>query len=218
MFLFSGKGSQHGFGDEDDAAFANAEALFIQLGINADLHAIRDAAVAVDDAAAQYAVFANAHLWQDDGVFDVAAFGDLDAIKDDGVTDFRIGNHAAAADQRVVDGAGVVVLVEEFGRCGLFRHGTDRPAFVEHVELRVFADEVDVRAPVAVDGTHVAPVDGALGVAALAGFLEGVGIEHTFAHGGRNDVVTEVVRGVGAGRFAFEDFVEVVGIEDVDAH
>ena len=140
LFLFSGKGSQHGFGDEDDAAFANAEALFVQLGINADLHAIRDAAVAVDDAAAQDAVFANAYLWQDDGVFDVAAFGDLDAVKEDGVTDFRIGNHAATADQRVVDGAGMVVLVEEFGRCGLFRHGTNRPAFVEHVELRVFAD------------------------------------------------------------------------------
>ena len=99
LFLFGGKGGQHGFGDEDDAAFADAEALFVQLGINANLHAIRDTAVAVDDAATQDAVFANAHLWQDDGVFDVAAFGDLDAVKDDGVTDFRIGNHAAAADQ-----------------------------------------------------------------------------------------------------------------------
>ena len=218
LFLFSGKGSQHGFGDEDDAAFANAEALFVQLGIDADLHAIRDTAVAVDDAATQDAVLANAYLRQNDGVFDVAAFGDLDAVKEDGVTDFRIGNHAAAANQRVINGADMVVLVEEFGRCGLFRHGTDRPAFVEYVELRVFADKVDVRAPVAVDGTHVAPVDGALGVAALAGFFEGVGVEHAFAHGSRDDVVTEVVRGVGAGRFAFEDFVEVVGVEDVDAH
>ena len=82
----------------------------------------------------------------------------------------------------------------------------------------MFADEVNVGAPVAVEGAYVAPVDGALGVAALAGFFEGVRIDDAFAHACRDDVVAEVVRGVGAGCFAFQDFVEVVGVEDVDAH
>ena len=50
----------------------------------------------------------------------MGAFGDLDAVKDDGVADFGVGDDAAAADERVVDGARVAVLVEEFGRRGLF--------------------------------------------------------------------------------------------------
>ena len=192
--------------------------MFVQFAINADLHAIRDGAVAVDDAAAQDAVFADAYLRQDDGVFDVRAFFDVDAVEDDGVADFRVGDDAAAADERVVDGARMAVFVEEFGRRGLFGHGANRPAFVEHVQLRVFADEVDVGAPVAVDGAHVAPVDGALGVATFAGFFEGVRIDDAFAHACRDDVVAEVVRGFGAGGFALQYFVEVFGVKDVDAH
>ena len=49
---FVGQCFEHGFGDEDDAALADAEALFVQFAINADLQAIRDGLVAVGDAAA----------------------------------------------------------------------------------------------------------------------------------------------------------------------
>ena len=61
LFLFGGKGGQHGFGNKDDAAFADAETLFVQLGINADLHAIRNGAIAVNDAAAGNAVLKQAY-------------------------------------------------------------------------------------------------------------------------------------------------------------
>ena len=86
--------------------------------------------------------------------------------------------------------------------------GVDAPAVVVEIQHRLLAQQVHVGLPQALDGAHVPPVP-----------FEGVG-HHDFAvvqHGG-DDVLAEVVAGIGIGVVLLHVVPQLLPVEDVDAH
>ena len=131
----------------------------------------------------------------------------------------RARDDAAPGHQRLDrHAAPVFLVVDELGRRELRLVGPDGPARVVQVEQRHGGGEVDVGVPVGVDGAHVAPVRLVAGVGGHAAQRERMRHRAAVGHGARNDVLAEVVARAGVGHVALELFVQVLGVEDVDAH
>ena len=115
-------------------------------------------------------------------------------------------------------GAAPAFVVEhELGRRQLLLIGPDRPDLVVEVELRGDVDEVHVRLPVGVYRADIAPV-GAVVVHPDAAVEEAVRIHTVARHQMGDDVLAEVVAGLGLVGVARKLLVQEPGVEHVDAH
>jgi len=102
--------------------------------IDPDLHAFRNAALLVDDAALEDGMAADVGAGQDDRILDRRPAVYIDAGEEQRALHRRAGNDAAASDQRIDGGVAPAVVIEhELGRRQLLLIGPDRPVTVIHI-------------------------------------------------------------------------------------
>ena len=184
-------------------------------GVVADDGAVGDVAVAVDDGVADVAVTADVDVGEDDAGVDVGVAVDADIVREDRVSDDRTGDDAAGGDDGVDAHAGTSGFAEdELGGRVLVGAAAHGPGLVVEVEGGGDGGDVHVGFVVGLEGTDVAPVEGAL----LVFVDEVVGVDFVAAKELGEDVVAEVVFGVGVFGVADELGKEDVGVEEVDAH
>src|SRR6266436_3379049 len=123
--------------DHDDAGFGDVEAPAVGFEVVANLGALGEAYMAVDDGAANTRVTANIHVIVDDGLRDFRVAVDADIVADHG----RL--HAAAGDHRAAGNDGIeshphALRVGKDELCGriLMLPGAQRPGAVIQVEDR----------------------------------------------------------------------------------
>ena len=84
--------------------------------------------------------------------------------------------------------------------------------------MRIGGGEVDVGVPIRVDGADIPPVGRFAVACADRALFEPVGERAPFAHGARDDVLTEIVARLRVYGITREFAQQVVRVEDVDAH
>src|SRR5260370_14372558 len=201
--------------DDNNAGIGDVEAAAIGFEVVANLGALGEADVAVNDGTANARVAADVHVIVDDGLGDFGIAGDADIVADHGCLHTAAGNYRAAGDDGI-EGRAHALRVSEDELCGriLVLPGAQRPGAVVQVEDRGDADQIHVGFVVGVDGAHVPPVQRILAV-----FIdEFVSDDAVFPNDARNDVLAEIMVGLGIFGIGKQDVNHRLGFEDLDAH
>ncbi len=111
-----------------------------------------------------------------------------------------------------------VSVLHELGRGRHVLAGPDGPVLVIDVELGHHGGKVHVRLPERIQGPHVAPVGFLPLLGPDTGHVERVGKGLALSHDARDHVHAEVVLGLLVVDILFQQLVEVLRLEDVDAH
>src|SRR5437667_259307 len=201
--------------DDDDTGIGDVEAALVGFEVVADLGALGKADVAVDDGAADARVAADVHVVVNDGIQDIAVTVDADVVANDGFLNAAAGDDRASGDDGIESDAHALGIgKDKLGRRILVLPGTERPVLVIKIEDRRDADEVHVGFVVGVEGAHVAPVEGVLGV-----FIdEVVGKDAVLRNDARKNVLAKIVAGLGILGVREKDGNQQVRIEDVNSH
>src|SRR5215469_1619084 len=201
--------------DDDDAGRGDVEAALVGLKVIADFGVLGKTDVAVDDGAADARVAADVDVIVDDRGGDFAVAVDADVVAEDRGLHAAAGEDGAVTDDGVKSDTHAVGIGKDKLRRGiLLLPGAQRPGLVVEVEDRRNADEVHVGFVVGVESAHVAPVEGFFGV-----FVdEVIGEDAMLGDDARDDVLAEVVGGLGILRIGEERGDQELGIEDVDTH
>src|SRR6266851_3648472 len=222
--LLSKKQTLSGFGlfdegfladDNDDAGIGDVEAAAVGFEVVADLGALGEADVAVDDCSADAGMAADVHVIVDDGIGDFGIAVDADVVADHGLLDASAGDDRATGHDGIEgDAHALRIGKNKFRRRILVLPGAKRPGGVVQVENGRDADEIHVRFVVGVEGADVAPVESVLGV-----FVdEVIGKDAVLGNDARENVLAKVVAGLGILGVREEDGDQQMGIEDVDSH
>src|SRR6267143_321710 len=184
--------------DDDDTGIGDVEAALVGFEVVADLGALGNADVVVDD-----------------GIQDIAVTVDADVVADDGFLNASAGDDGASGDDGIESDAHALGIgKDKLGRRVQVLPGTERPVLVIKIEDRRDADEVHVGFVIGVQGADVAPVEGVLGV-----FIdEVVGKDAVLRNDARKNVFAKIVAGLGILGVREEDGNQQVRIEDVNSH
>src|SRR6267143_1203395 len=184
--------------DDDDTGIGDVEAALVGFEVVADLGALGNADVVVDD-----------------GIQDIAVTVDADVVADDGFLNAAAGDDGASGDDGIESDAHALGIgKDKLGRRILVLPGTERPVLVIKIEDRRDAHEVHVGFVVGVEGSDVAPVESVLGV-----FIdEVVGKDAVLRNDARKNVLAKIVAGLGILGVREKDGNQQVRIEDVNSH
>ena len=149
----------HRASDQRHAVLGAPEALRVKIRVLADNEAVGNTHFAVDHHLVQSHMPADPRVRQNDGLVDRRVRMDVYAGEYQRSADRGAGDDTAAGDHRLNRRATVAydVLHELRGRRDLSVR-PDRPSAVIEVELWGEVGEVDIRRPIGVDGSDVAPV------------------------------------------------------------
>ena len=191
------------------------------LGVDADLRALGDADVLVDDGPAHHGVAPDVDALHEHRVLDLGVGVQVGAGREHRAPDGGAGDDDAGAHHRVQRHAAPAVLVveDELGRRQRIGPREDRPLAVVEVELGLDRDEVHVRVVEGVERADVAPV-AALDLARPRDLVarEVVHVRRAALDERRDDAAAHVVLGALVLGVARDDVDERVGAEDVVAH
>src|SRR5882762_47773 len=87
--------------DDDDAGIADAEAAAVGLDVVADLGALGEADVTIDDSAADARVAADIHVIVNDGIRDFTVTVDADVVAEYGFLNAAAGDDGASGDDGI---------------------------------------------------------------------------------------------------------------------
>src|SRR5260370_6396746 len=150
--------------DDHDAGIADVEAAAVSFKVIADLGALGQADVAVDDGAADARVAADIHVVVDDGIRDFAVTVDADVVANHGFLNASAGDDRAAGHNGIEgDAHALRIGKDKFCRRILVLPGAQRPGSVVEVENGRHADEIHVGFVVGVERADIAPVESVLG-------------------------------------------------------
>src|SRR4249920_1743573 len=142
---------------------------------------------------------------------------EMDACKEERLPDRCSGNDASVRHQGGDSLAPPAFLImHEFGRWQGLGKGPYRPVSVVQVELRGYVGEIEVGGPIGVERSHVAPVARSLSIGAHAGSREMMRNRVSVAHDIGDDVLAEIVGGIGISSIAPQLIDEERRIEDID--
>lgn len=143
----------------------------------------------------------------------------MDAGEQQRASQRRARDDAGARDQRGDRlAAAAFLIVDELGwRCDL-GIGPDRPRAIVEVELGHHVGEIDVGAPIGVDGAGIAPVGARIVAGADAGIVELMRDRAAVLDDIGDDVLAEIVRRVRVGGIAAQFVEQEFRIEDIDTH
>src|SRR6267378_2003847 len=195
--------------DDDDAGIADMEAAAVGFEVVADLGALGEADVAIDDSAADARVAADIHVIVNDGIRDFTVTVDADVVADYGFLNAATGDDGIEGDAHALR-----IGEDKFCRRILVLPGAERPGSVIKVEDGRDADEVHVRFVVGVEGADIAPVESVLSV-----FIdEVIGKDAVLRNDTRKNVLAKIVAGLGILGVREKDGNQQLRIEDVDSH
>src|SRR5229473_1873381 len=201
--------------DNDDAGIADVEAATVGFEVVADLGALGEADVTIDDGATDARVAADIHVIVNDGIRDFTVTVDADVVAEYGFLNAAAGDDGATGDDGIeCDAHALRIGEDKFRRRILVLPGAKRPGGVVQIENGRDADEIHVRFVVGIEGANIAPVESVLGV-----FVdEVIGKDAVLGNDARKNVLAKVVAGLGILGVREEDRNQQVRIEDVDAH
>ncbi len=195
----------------------------ITLEIETNFHAGGDLDAFFDDRSSDAGVASDGNFIEKDGFFNFAEGVDANAATEHAFVDATSGDDASAGHEAIGSDAHAsagFVAKNEFGGRVVGTCGTDGPAGIVEVEVRVDGNEVHMRGPVRVDRTDIEPISAfVFGFAgdAIMGEVVDMHFSSGDMHGG-DEVTAEVMGGKRISRIEFEFFEQGGGIEDVVSH